>query len=178
MSTRKSYKDWTDAEKAEYKRKDAEREQRKADERNALFAKLEAELKSLNASAEALNILQTLKNGVKLEKGARLSRLFGTETPAPGTVVTFLWIGARGANGERLLPNEDIAGLVKRTGNATFVKNLNIHEDVWYLKKQGYDIVEDDVKAIVTFKNYPSTTVKKPLETILVKSEANVKKSA
>ena len=159
----KKYSEWTTEEKAANRAKrKAILEKRKA-ETLANFEKLEKELVALKADAKVMDLLKSVKQGAGLEKSSRrmgnresyLVQLFGTETPEIGTKVTYLFVGIRGPEGERINEGETLGEFVKRTGDADYKYDANsIASVVWYMRKKGYILENDRNAATIIYKGF------------------------
>jgi hypothetical protein len=156
----RKYSEWSEEEKAEYKAKrDAWIAKRKAD-KAAVEKELEDAINALPfVTNELKDALAKFKEGAKSTtrasstKETYMHKVFGTDTPAPGTVVTFAFIGMRGADNSRMTSTESTAGdLVKRTGDVKFLFSAtDINSMVWYLNKYGNSVLIDKDKMTVTF---------------------------
>ena len=161
----KRYSDWTADEKAAYKAKREAYWKKRTEDTVAAFANLEKELVALKAKPEVLALLAAVKKGVYLpgkdgngqrsEKVSYLEQMFGTETPKAGQVATYLYIGVRGPNGERMNEGETMGQFVTRCGDCSYKYDSNtIASMVWYLKKKGHEVTNDRKKATVTYVKY------------------------
>jgi hypothetical protein len=164
MSTKgKKYSEWTAEEKAAYKAKREAYWTKRAEDTAVAFTNLEAELKALKVDQKILDLLQAAKRGAGVEKGARqasnregyLTQMFGTETPAEGALVSYLFIGVRGPQGERMNEGETMGQFVTRVGDCDYKYDANtIASLVWYLKKRGHKLENDRASATVKYLGF------------------------
>jgi hypothetical protein len=155
----KKYADYTAEEKAAYKMKRDAYWKERSDKTAAAFDRLEAELKGNEKLLGMLNELKGLA-GIGKTKGARsdgyLTKLFGTETPEVGQVSSYLYIGVRGPNGERLNDGETMAQFITRVGDAEIeVDAKSINGIIWYVTRRGYKIKNDTTAKTVTLLGLP-----------------------
>jgi len=153
----KKYSEWTAEEKAQYKAKREAYWEKRKEDREANFAKLEKELIALKAPANVMQLLQSLreKKSASRNNESYLNAIFGTDYPEKGAVVSYLFVGVRGPKGERMLPNETMGKFIGRVGDCTYKYDANtIASMVWYLKKRGHLVVSDREKATVTYLGF------------------------
>lgn len=163
MAKGKKYSEWTAEEKAENRAKRKAIYDKRREEAIENFKKLEKELVALKAGPKVMDLLTKVKQGSGLEKGPRqmgsresyLVQMFGTEEPKVGQTVSYLFIGVRGPEGERMNENETLGEFVKRTGDADYKYDANsIASIVWYLKKKGYQLENDRASATVKYLGF------------------------
>jgi hypothetical protein len=153
----KKYSEWTAEEKAAYKAKRVAYWKKRDEDAASAFAALEKELVSLKAGPQVMQLLSQIKPGKKdrsqRESGTSyLTQMFGTETPKKGQVASYLYIGIRGPQGERLNDGETMAQFVTRVGDCNYKYDANtIASMVWYLKKRGHVMINNREKATVTW---------------------------
>lgn len=152
---KKSYSEWTAEEKAQYKAKKAAYLLKRSEDTAKSFELLESELKKLNASPKVFELVEKCKSrgkGGASNRETYMSIIFGNENPAPNTKVSYLFIGIRGPNGERLKQGESIREFVTRVGDVNYKYDANtISSMVWYLNRRGYTVTNDKNAATVTF---------------------------
>lgn len=173
MTKGKKYSEWTAEEKASYKAKrDAYWTKRNEDAVNG-FKALEEELTKLKAPQHIMDLLANTKKSAGFAKGegasnreTYLTAIFGSETPNVGTKATYLYIGVRGPNGERMLEGEKMGAFVTRVGDCVYKYDANtISSMVWYLKKRGHKVTNDRDASFVRydgFEKIEETKVEKP----------------
>jgi len=159
-TTNKKYSEWTAEEKAAYKAKREAYWKKRDEDLVNNFANLTKELESLKVPQKVLDLLSACKKGSGVEKGAKsasdretyLTAIFGSETPTKGQVASYLAIGLRGPNGERLNANETMGQFISRVGDANYKYDANtISSMVWYLKRRGHQVANDRNAATVTY---------------------------
>lgn len=154
---KKRYAEWTAEEKAAYKAKKVAYLTKRNEDLTSNFAALRAELEKAKVSKKVMELLSACEKGSVAKKGAvhrdtYLTQVFGTEEPAIGQTATYLYIGVRGPNGERLGEKESIRDFVTRLGDIKYAIDANtISSMVWYLRKRGYKIDNNRDLATVTF---------------------------
>jgi len=163
----KKYSEWTAEEKAAYKAKREAYWKKRDEDLQSNFALLTKELEALKAKPEIMALLAACKKGAGVEKGDRavgnretyLTAIFGSETPAIGQVASYLFIGVRGPQGERMNAGETMAQFVTRVGDCAYKYDANtISSMVWYLKKRGHVVENDREKATVTYIRFTQPT--------------------
>jgi hypothetical protein len=158
MAERKAYRDFTDEEKRIYKEKRNAWKAKKDDDAAASFDALEQELVKLKANKQVMEIFNrcksaTVKTGERSTGTTHMTTMFNTETPEPGTYVTYDYISLRGPNGERMNPDEDKKAFVMRmNGDVTWTKDARtINEMVWYTVRRGINLKIDKTAMTVTY---------------------------
>lgn len=155
---RKAYRDFTDEEKAEYKEKRAAWLEKKAEQTAKNFELLKVELLKLKADDKTMKLFElcaqtATKTGERAPNVTHMTTMFGTETPEPGTKVTYDFISLRGPNGERMKSDEDKKTFINRMGgDVNWTKDSRtINEMVWYTVRRGINLTIDKVAMTVTF---------------------------
>ncbi len=152
---KKPYREWTKEEKEVYEAKRKAYLQKRQDERIKAYEKLGQELKSLGASAEVLRLYALVKPkglGQTQVQQSVLKHLFNTDAPTKGQRASFLFIGVRGPNGERLKEGETLAQFIARVGDATFKYDASsINELVWRVKQKGHNVKIDKENCFVEY---------------------------
>jgi hypothetical protein len=166
MSKAKKYADYTAEEKAEYKAKRDAYWLKREEDAKASFSALESELRKLNVGANVLDLVTKCKQLSGVEKGVRqqsegyLTAVFGTENPTVGQKSSYLYIGIRGKNGERLNEGETLGQLVTRTGDVSYKYSSNdISSICWYLRQRGHKVKSDKVSMTVTYEGFEKPVV-------------------
>jgi len=186
MTKGKKYSDWTAEEKAAYKAKREAYWKKRDEDLKSNFEKLTSELEALKVDAKVLALLEACKKGSGVIKGDRaasngsyLNQMFGTEEPVEGQVATYLFIGVRGPNGERMNDGESMKDFVTRTGDANYRYDANtIASMVWYLKKRGHEVINNRQAATVTYVKYVKPADDAVLPTSPAEAPNNKKKVA
>lgn len=159
----KKYSEWTAEEKAANNAKRKAFYQKRDEDLAIAFQNLTKELEALNVSPEVMKLLEACKRGSGLEKGQRssgnregyLTQIFGNEEPQIGQVASYLYIGVRGPNGERMNEGETMGQFVTRVGDCDYKYDANtIASLVWYLKKRGHKVENDRKSATVKYLGF------------------------
>ena len=160
----KKYSEWTAEEKAAYKAKRDAYWTKRNEDLVSNFSALETALVEMKASPTIMDLLKAVRRGAGADKQSGtvnretyLTAIFGTETPAPGQSVSYLFVGVRGPNGERMNPKETMAQFVTRVGDVAYKYDANtISSMCWYIKKRGHEINNDRNAATVTYVKAPA----------------------
>jgi len=119
------------------------------------FATLLKELTDAKASSNVMQAFEALKGSVLATRDSNsetyLTALFGSEQPAMDTVVPFLVISVRSAQGGRYISQEKAVEAL--SAGATFkYKDADIFKMVEKVKERGYTLLVDSNARTVTFK--------------------------
>lgn len=153
---KKMYKDFTKEEKEAYKQKRQDWLDRKKTDQETKWNKLYDEIKLLkNVPGTVFELMDSLRNGIndnKLNRCSNLVKIFGTDNPVVGTKVTIDSVTLRGSNNERMNPNETKKDFFERCKYevSAIYTNKQLNDTVWLLRSQGYNVVKDIEKGIIT----------------------------
>jgi hypothetical protein len=155
------YKDWSQEEKDAYQQTRKDNDAAKLNALNESFGLLLAELDSLETPERIIAMVQNIRskviNGSTAQRTTYLSAIFGCEKPTIGTTVSYLYIGLRGPNGERLQEGETFKDFILRVGDGNIkYDDKSINQMCWYIEQKGHKVTNDKKNATVTLVSLKS----------------------